>query len=195
MDILMGLLWWGRIDIDLLIIGSIDAFVVALFVSIILILLFRQIRKNERHSEDAVRSAKDEWEQTFNSMTDLIMIVDTKHKVVRANKAMAEKLRLSPSETVGITCYEHVHGLTEPPSFCPHSMCMLDGQEHSAEVYEERLGGHYLVTVTPLFNATGGSSRFGTYGEGHHSNASGQRRRYLKRMQPVRDNCDLPNAF
>lgn len=155
MDILMGLIWWGRIDLDLMIIGSIDAFVVALVVSIILILLFRQIRNYERHAEDAVKSSKEEWELTFNSMTDLIMIVDTKHKVVRANKAMAEKLRLTPSETVGITCYEHVHGFTEPPSFCPHSKCLLDGKEHSVEVYEERLGGHYLVTVTPLFNSKG----------------------------------------
>ena len=155
MDILMGLLWFGRIDVDLLLIGSIDAFVVALFVSIILILLFRQIRSYEGHSEEAILRAKEEWERTFNSMTDLIMIVDTKHKVVRANKAMAEKLRLTTPETIGITCYEHVHGLTEPPSFCPHSMCLLDGQEHSAEVYEARLGGHYLVTVSPLFNDKG----------------------------------------
>ncbi len=48
MDILMGLLSCGRIDIDLMIIGAIDAFVVALFVSIILILFFREIRKNAR---------------------------------------------------------------------------------------------------------------------------------------------------
>lgn len=153
MDILMGLLWWGRIDLDLMIIGSINAFVVALVVSIILILLFRQIRNYERHAEDVVKSSKEEWEQTFNSMTDLIMIVDTKHKVLRTNKAMADKLRLTPSETAGLICYEHVHGLTEPPSFCPHSMLLSDGQEHSAEVYEEGLGGYFLVTVTPVFNA------------------------------------------
>ena len=155
MNTIMGLLWWGRIDLDLLLIGTVDAFVVGLIVTVILILLFREIRKYERHSEEAILAAKEEWERTFNSMTDLIMIVDTKHKVVRANKAMSDKLRLTPSETVGITCYEHVHGFTEPPSFCPHARCLLDGKEHSAEVYEERLGGHYLVTVAPLFSAKG----------------------------------------
>ena len=155
MDIIIGLIWHGKIDVELMLIGAIDAFVVALFVSIILILIFREIRNYEGHSEEAIVKAKEEWERTFNSMSDLIMILDTKHKVVRTNKAMAEKLKLTPSETVGITCYEHVHGLTEPPSFCPHSLCLQDGQGHSAELYEERLGGHYLVTVTPLFNAQG----------------------------------------
>ena len=89
MNAAMGLLWWGRIDLDLMIIGSIDAFVVALFVSIILILLFREIRKNERHSAESILRAKEEWERTFNSMSDLIMILDTEHRVVRVNTAMA----------------------------------------------------------------------------------------------------------
>jgi two-component system, sensor histidine kinase PdtaS len=155
MNILTGLLWYGRVDTDLLLIGSLDAFVVALFVSIIIIFLFRQIRSNERHSEEAILRAKQEWERTFDSMSDLIMILDRQHKIVRANKAMADKLRLTPAQTVGITCYEHVHGLTDPPSFCPHSMCTLYGQEHSAEVHEECFGGHYLVTVTPWCNAKG----------------------------------------
>jgi len=150
-----GLLRRGSVDADLLLIGSLDAFVVALFVSSMAMLLLQQSRNHERHTEDAILLAKKELELTFDSMTDLIMILDRKYKVVRTNKAMAEKLKLTPAATVGITCYEHVHGFAEPPSYCPHSQCLSDGQEHSVEIYEEGLGGHYLVTVTPLMNAKG----------------------------------------
>src|SRR5208337_4065344 len=73
----------------------------------------------------------------------------------RTNRAMAGKLGRSCSETVGLTCYEHVHGTTGPPAFCPHSKLLSDGKEHSAEVCEERIGGHYMVSVSPLYNTAG----------------------------------------
>ncbi len=155
MNATMGLLWWGRIDRDLMIIGSIDAFVVALFVTAILIFLFLGVRAHERSADEAIRRAKDEWERTFNSMTDLIMIVDRDHRIVKINKAMADKLKMTSSLAEGIICYEHVHGTTKPPAFCPHNMAIHDAKEHSAEVYEERLGGTYLISVNPLFNEQG----------------------------------------
>lgn len=155
MDVIMGRLWWGSINRDLMIIGSIDAFVVAFIVSIVLILLFREIKNSEQRSHESVRQAKAEWERTFDSMSDLIMILDANHRVVKVNRPMADKLNMTPSEAVGITCYEYVHGHNAPAPTCPHSMTMADGKEHSVEVYEEKLGGFYMVSVTPLFNDRG----------------------------------------
>lgn len=100
--------------------------------------------------EQALERAKVDWERTFDSVPDLIAILDDKHRIVRANKAMAQALGKTPECCVGLNCYECVHGQDVPPMFCPHALAMKDGQEHTAEVHEERLGGDFIVSATPL---------------------------------------------
>ncbi len=99
--------------------------------------------------------AKEEWERTFDSVPDLIAILDTQHRIVRANREMALRLGVTPKECVGLHCYESVHGLDYPPEFCPHTQTLNDGRQHVVEVYEERLGGDFLVSVTPLLDEKG----------------------------------------
>ncbi len=117
-----------------------------------LLAVVRDITKRKQ-AEMAIINAKEEWERTFNAVPDLIAIIDNNHRIVRTNKAMADKLGVSPDKAVGLTCYERVHGTEAPPLFCPHTKLLADGQGHSADVHEERLGGDYFVTVSPLHNS------------------------------------------
>lgn len=110
----------------------------------------------EREQDEAVIiQAKEELERTFNSVPDLIAILDDKHRIIRVNRAMADRLGVSAEDAVGLTCYESVHGTQEPPEYCPHSKLLADTQEHSIEIHEKKLGGDFLVTVTPLYDADG----------------------------------------
>ncbi len=118
-----------------------------------------------RRAEEALRRAKEEWELTFDSVPDLVAIIDNEHRIRRVNRAMARRLGLTPEQCVGLRCFEHVHGTCAPPLFCPHSRTILDGREHDAEVREERLGGDFIVTTTPLVDARGG--RIGTVHVAH----------------------------
>ena len=68
---------------------------------------------------------------------------------------MADRLGLKPEECIGLPCYKAVHGLSAPPSFCPHSRTVADGKEHIEEVHEDSLGGDFLVSTTPLFDGHG----------------------------------------
>ena len=106
-------------------------------------------------ADEALHRAKEEWERTFNSIPDLIAILDNQHHVLRVNEAMAQRLGVKPEECVGLHCYEAVHGATCPPAFCPHSRTLTDGSEHIEEVHEDRLGGDFLVTTTPLYDKEG----------------------------------------
>lgn len=108
-----------------------------------------------KRAETELQRARDEWELTFNSVPDLIAIIDHHHRVVRVNRAMAEKLGRAPEECVGLRCYEAIHGSDLPPGFCPHARTLSDGGEHREEVYEKSLGGDYLVSTTPLLDHTG----------------------------------------
>ncbi|MDY9927715.1 PAS domain S-box protein [Methanosarcina sp.] len=110
--------------------------------------------KRKKAEEAALQAAKD-WEYTFDAVLDLIAIIDDKYRVVRANRAMAARLGVTPEECVGLTCYSVVHGTNEPPSFCPHRQLLKDGLEHSTEICEDCLGGYFLVSVSPLHDSKG----------------------------------------
>jgi len=109
------------------------------------------MRPSER--DEPPISSPDEWERTFDAVPDLIFILNLEHGIVRANRATAAALGLAPEELVGRKCFECVHGLAEPPWFCPHSQLLEDGQEHTLEVQE--LGRDFLVTVSPLRDRQG----------------------------------------
>ncbi len=106
-------------------------------------------------AEEQANLAREEWERTFNAVPDLIAILDTNHTILRVNRAMAEKLGVKPEQAVGLTCYHCVHGRQNPPDFCPHSLLLRDQQEHTVEIYEERLGGDFVVSCTPLRDKEG----------------------------------------
>jgi PAS domain S-box-containing protein len=110
---------------------------------------------NRKKAEDQIIRAKNEWERTFNAVPDLIMILDNEHRIVRANKAMADRLHCSPEDLVGSTCYEIVHGTETPPAFCPHARLLADGLEHRGEAEVAFLGGYFLVSVSPLHGSDG----------------------------------------
>jgi len=100
--------------------------------------------------EAAIERAKREWEQTFDTVPDLIALVDRHHTVLRINRAMGDRLNLHPRDAVGRSCYELCHGTDAPVPVCPLRQSLIDGQEHSAEVVETKLGGTFFVSVTPF---------------------------------------------
>ncbi len=89
-------------------------------------------------------------ELIFDAIPDLIAILDKNHQVVMVNRAMAEKLSKSPDACSGSICFEVVHNTKTHPENCPHAMLLKDGLEHVIEVYEKNLGGHFIVTASPI---------------------------------------------
>jgi len=109
----------------------------------------------QKKAEEALYKARIEMERTFDSLPDLVAIIDHKHRVLRVNKSMADNLGIRPEQCFGLRCFESVHGTKEAHASCPLSKTLRDGKVHTAEVYEERLGGKVLVTTSPIRNEKG----------------------------------------
>jgi PAS domain S-box-containing protein len=112
-------------------------------------------RQEAERLNEELRRAKDDWENTFNTVPDLIAVLDSEFRIVRLNRAMAERLGKTVGECVGTKCHETLHGLPEPPNYCPHILTLKDGKEHTAEFYEPRLGADFFVSTTPMFDEQG----------------------------------------
>ncbi len=108
-----------------------------------------------KHTAEVIIRAKQEWERTFDSIPELISILDEKFNILRMNRAMAERIGITLQEAIGKKCYEIVHGLKKPPDNCPHMRMLKDEQEHTWEIHEDHLGGDFLITVSPMHNMQG----------------------------------------
>ena len=106
-------------------------------------------------AEEKIAQASREWRSTFDTIPDLIAILDTDYRIIRANRAMADALKVSSKEALGLTCYQHLHGTDAPPDNCPHRQVLADSLWHSAECYEERLGRWFQMATTPVTDEAG----------------------------------------
>lgn len=102
-----------------------------------------------------VEQARTEWQSSFDSLPDLVAIINRDHRLVRVNRAMAERLRASPEQLIGQRCYAAVHGTDSPRPGCPYVQTLVTGQPASLEADEPQLGGTFQITTAPLRNAGG----------------------------------------
>lgn len=116
--------------------------------------MFRDRTAAIRREAQLARSQA-EWERTFDAVPDLICLLDVNFTILRANRAMVDRLGGDAERVIGAPCHECVHAADAPPDFCPHVRTLADGEAHVAEVYEPRLGGHFLVTTTPVYDDNG----------------------------------------
>lgn len=99
-----------------------------------------------------ITQAKRDWERTFDAVPDLIMLLDKDHRILRANRAMAEPFGKTCQELIGHHCYEVVHGLPDPPQVCPHTRLLDSHKEERSEFMEKGLGLFLDVRTTPLYD-------------------------------------------
>jgi signal transduction histidine kinase len=55
MNALLGYLWWGEVSLDLILIGTIDAFFVAGIVTVLIVLILREYERVEKAGEENLR--------------------------------------------------------------------------------------------------------------------------------------------
>jgi PAS domain S-box-containing protein len=96
--------------------------------------------------------AKDEWENTFDTIGDAITIHDLEMNIIRANAAAQTIIGRPLSEIVGQKCYLLYHGTTCPPTECPSCQTMKSGQPSITETYEPHLDKYLELKAYPRFD-------------------------------------------
>ena len=99
-----------------------------------------------------LKHAAEEWRTTFDSINDPISLQDNNYRILRANKAFSDAFGMTVSEVIGKPCYELVHGLQEPPSFCPHQKVLQTGQPCYKEFFEPHQGIFLELSISPVLD-------------------------------------------
>jgi len=103
----------------------------------------------------ARRHAVEEWQRTFDSISDLIFIQDKNFTIIKANEAFVDAIGLKRENIVGNKCYEILHKTDTPWPSCPLEKTMLDMKPHTEEVCDKNIGFPLLVTTSPIFDSNG----------------------------------------
>jgi PAS domain S-box-containing protein len=96
-----------------------------------------------------------EWQGTFDTITDMVAILDRDFRIIKANRAMADFLRTSPEDLRGKICYEVIHGRSSPLVACPHERMLKEKRAVTEEISDPHIGISLLVTVSPIMNQQG----------------------------------------
>ncbi len=115
----------------------------------------RQEIEERRQAQEAIARAKQEWERTFDTVPDLIAIIDEHFRIARVNRAMADRIGVGPGEAVGKRCHNLICLRENPPSSCPHAKLLADGREHTVEISDYRSEGAFIVSATPFHDGSG----------------------------------------
>lgn len=103
-------------------------------------------------AEKALKRAKEDWENTFDSITDLVMLLDKDHRIVRVNQTAALALNTTKETITGQKCHEVIHGLSRPIKDCPLGVTMNHLIPHSREITEPRLKGTFICSTSPILD-------------------------------------------
>jgi PAS domain S-box-containing protein len=121
----------------------------------------RRALREKTHREEAaqlqelIALAKRDWELTFDSVPDAIMLVDEVSCIRRVNRALIELLGLEFSQVIGKHCYEVMHRSDKPPQNCPHRRLLETGMEARADIEEPWLGKIFDHACSPLRDSSG----------------------------------------
>ena len=121
----------------------------------ILLSAFKSDRERKR-AEDELLAAKLDWEDTFNSINDMVTIHDKNYNIIHCNTAAKRVLGLPNSVTSDvIKCYQYYHGKDCPPETCPSCQCLITHRQELFEFFEPYLNMFLEVRAIPRFDRDG----------------------------------------
>jgi diguanylate cyclase (GGDEF)-like protein/PAS domain S-box-containing protein len=105
---------------------------------------------DRKMAQEKVRQEAEQWQTTFDTITDAISIQDSDFKLVRVNKAYAGMFKMKPEELIGKDCFQIVHGATCPIDNCPQKKALLSNKSITEDIFEPRLGIYMEVSCSPI---------------------------------------------
>ena len=103
--------------------------------------------------EDLLIQSKQDWEDVFNTITDMVTLHDSDFNIIRANRAAEKILNLPVLNVKRSKCYEGYHGTECPPAGCPSCECLKTGAPATFEVFEPHLNMFIEIRSLPRFDA------------------------------------------
>ncbi len=112
------------------------------------------IRKQKREADESMLLAARQWQETFNSISDIVLVLDRDFRIVQANQAA--RSILGESRLEGRFCYHLLHKAEQPPDYCIVRHLLQDGKPGRMELHVPCLDDRWFdLRVFPVFDVSG----------------------------------------
>jgi len=116
------------------------------------VFVFRSIVERKK-VEALILQAKHDWEETFDTITDMITIHDKDFNIIRANKAAQKILGLPILDFNEAKCFKYYHGTDHPPKGCPSCQCLHTRHPSIFEIFEPHLNMFVEIRAIPRLDS------------------------------------------
>jgi PAS domain S-box-containing protein len=101
----------------------------------------------------AVAREAQEWQETFDSVMDIVTVISTDFRFLKINKSGCSAVGKEADELIGKKCYEVIHGTDRPIDSCPCLAALKSGKPGKSEVTDRGLT--CLATASPIYDTHG----------------------------------------
>lgn len=105
--------------------------------------------------EEALRKADENWCNSFNSLEEVMLIIDKDYNIENINNSGLVLLGKRKEEVIGRKCYQAIHGGDKPSEFCPFRQTLENKRVESVERYDELFEKHFSIKSVPIFDECG----------------------------------------
>ena len=103
-----------------------------------------------------IGEAKRDWESTFDSVKEIIIIYGKDHKIIRCNNELLSRLNARPEDIIGKRCYEVLYcNENEQKRYCEVIKTFKTMKPSTIERESTDLHGIFLFSTFPRFNDEG----------------------------------------
>ena len=114
----------------------------------------RDITERKKAEEELKKSIGD-WQTTFDSTSDLVMLLDKDFNIIRANLSTSKFLHLPINKIIGKRCYNLFHNTNKPLDVCPLLRARQTKKHEKTELYLPEKDVWIVATVDPILNNKG----------------------------------------
>ncbi|MBS3816843.1 MAG: PAS domain-containing protein [Candidatus Thermoplasmatota archaeon] len=106
-------------------------------------------------AKERIRSLTRDLQETFDTMSDPMFILDDEHKILKINKAAEEFFGEEQGDILGEHCHKIAHGRDEPLENCPLEKCLESKKIEEISFYHEGLDRYFIARTNPILDEKG----------------------------------------
>jgi PAS domain S-box-containing protein len=99
-----------------------------------------EVEEARKQAEEKLRNAEADWRNSFNSLDDVMLIINRDYNIENINEIGLKLLGKSKEEVIGKKCYQVISGADSPGEDCPCTKSLETKKVESCDRYEERFG-------------------------------------------------------
>jgi len=118
------------------------------------------LETEQKKTEELLRNAERNWRDSFNSLEDVMLIIDKDYNIENINEIGLKLLGKSKEEVIGKKCYQIISGADSPAEECPGKKSLETKQVESLDRYEKRFGRIFSIKSSPMLDENGEVMKF-----------------------------------